>query len=270
MNTRFLTITLVSMLASGGALAQITVYEHDRYQGRSFTAHSAVQDLRQIGFNDLASSAVVAGSQNWEICEDTAYAGTCRLLRPGQYASLAAMGLNDRVSSLRLVRRSAQEDESRYAPPPEVTGDFRRRGGERLFQVPVESARAIYGPTEQRCWVEREPASEGSGRDNRVPGAILGAVIGGILGHQVGGGTGRDLATIGGVVAGGVVGNNVGRGRDGARGEREVQRCAERPRDPNPTYWDVSYEFRGIRHRVQLNHAPGPSITVNRRGEPRA
>jgi hypothetical protein len=270
MNTRLLTITLASLLASGSAMAQITIYEHDRYQGRSVTTSGSIRDLRQRGFSDLASSAVVAGTQAWEICDAVDYGGGCRLLRPGQYASLSAMGLNDRVSSLRSVGRFAPADESRFAPPPEVSGDFRRRGSERLFEAPVESARAIYGPTAQRCWVERERASEGGGRDGRVPGTILGAVIGGILGHQVGGGTGRDLATIGGVVAGGVVGNNVGRGRDGARGEREVQRCAEGPRDPNPAYWDVSYEFRGIRHRVQLNYAPGPTITVNRRGEPRA
>ena len=35
-----------------------------------------------------------------------------------------------------------------------------------------------------------------------VPGAVIGAVLGGVLGHQVGGGRGKDLATVGGVVAG--------------------------------------------------------------------
>jgi uncharacterized protein YcfJ len=260
---------LVAFLASSAAWAQITVYEHDRFEGRSFTTSSAVPDLRQRGFNDRASSAVVAGPQAWEICGDIDYGGGCRLLRPGQYASLSAMGVNDRVSSLRAVGRFTSADDPRFAPPPEVTADYRRRRGERLFEARVDSARAVYGAPEQRCWIEQAPTSEGRS-DARVPGALLGAVIGGILGHQVGGGTGRDLATIGGAVAGGVVGGRVGQGREGPNGTRDVQRCAESPRPATPAYWDVSYEFRGIRHRVQLANPPGPTIQVNRHGEPRA
>lgn len=56
----------------------------------------------------------------------------------------------------------------------------------------VESVRAI----KQRA--------EGSGL-----GAAGGAVIGGLLGNQIGGGTGRQLATVAGAVGGAVVGNQV-------------------------------------------------------------
>jgi hypothetical protein len=34
-------------------------------------------------------------------------------------------------------------------------------------------------------------------------------------------------------------------------------------------YWDVTYVFRGVTHRAQLARAPGATITVNARGEPR-
>jgi uncharacterized protein YcfJ len=260
---------LAGLFACTGALAQITVYEHDNYQGRSFTTPGAVVDLRQRGFNDRASSAVVGGNQAWEICENSAYGGNCRMLRPGQYATLSAMGMNDRVSSVRAVGRNAQPEPWRYAPQPVVSGDYRRRRGERTYEAPVRSARAVYGPPEQRCWMEREQVSEGRG-DARVPGAIIGAVIGGILGHQVGGGTGRDIATVGGVVAGAAVGANVGRRQEGPGSSREVQRCDNGARPATPAYWDVSYEFRGALHQVQLTSAPGPSVTVNRKGEPRA
>ncbi len=40
-------------------------------------------------------------------------------------------------------------------------------------------------------------------------GVIAGGVAGGVLGHQVGGGTGRDLATIAGVVGGAYAGNKI-------------------------------------------------------------
>lgn len=44
---------------------------------------------------------------------------------------------------------------------------------------------------------------------HRVAGTAIGAVAGGLLGHQVGGGKGKTLATVGGAVAGGVIGNKV-------------------------------------------------------------
>ena len=40
-------------------------------------------------------------------------------------------------------------------------------------------------------------------------GVIGGAVVGGLLGHQLGGGTGKTLATVGGAAAGAYAGNEV-------------------------------------------------------------
>lgn len=45
--------------------------------------------------------------------------------------------------------------------------------------------------------------------NHRIAGTAIGAVAGGLLGHQVGGGKGKTLATVGGAVAGGYVGNQV-------------------------------------------------------------
>jgi uncharacterized protein YcfJ len=212
----------------------------------------------------------VVRSNRWEICEDAGFQGRCTVLRPGQYPSLAAMGLNDRVTSVRSVARDARVDDGHYAPPPTVAEDYRRRDRERLYEAHVTSARAVFGAPEQRCWMAREevPAERS---DARVPGAVVGAVIGGILGHQIGGGSGRNLATAGGVVAGAVVGSRVGANRNGPATEtREVQRCSTAPGPARPAYWDVTYDFRGQQHRVQLAAAPGPTVTVNRNGEPRA
>jgi outer membrane lipoprotein SlyB len=52
----------------------------------------------------------------------------------------------------------------------------------------------------------------GSARSGlNVPGALIGAVAGAVLGNQVGGGSGRDAATVLGGVAGAAVGSQVGR-----------------------------------------------------------
>ena len=250
--------------------AQVTFYEREGFQGRSFTTEERIGNFANHDFNDRASSVEVLGGL-WEVCEDARFSGRCVVLRPGRYPSLAAMGLNDRVSSARTVSGNTRADDYRYAPapPPVASSEYRRRNDERLYEANVVSVRAVVGPPEQRCWVEREQVVQD--RSNAVPGAIAGAIIGGILGHQIGGGRGKDIATAGGAVAGAAVGANIGRDSGGQQVQtRDVQRCASAPRQARPEYWDVTYTFRGQEHRVQMTAPPGSTITVNERGEPRA
>ena len=250
------------------AIAQVTFYEQDGFRGRSFTTARQLGNLELSGFNDRASSVVVVGDR-WEVCEDVRFSGRCVVLRPGQYPSLAAMGLNDRVSSVRAVARNARIDDQRYAPAPAAAPDYRRRNNERLYEANVTSVRAVVGTPEQRCWVEREQVVQDRSNAN-VPGAIAGALIGGILGHQIGGGTGKDVATAGGAVAGAAIGANVGRNGSGQQAStQDVQRCESVPSQARPQYWDVTYEFRGQDHRIQMTAPPGPTVTVNEQGEPR-
>ena len=246
--------------------AQITFYEREGFQGRSFTTEKQVGNFERFGFNDRASSVEVVGDR-WEVCEDARFSGRCAILRPGRYPSLSAMGLNNRISSVRDVSRDARIEDNRYAPAPVAGRDFHRRNGERLYEANVTSVRAVVGTPEQRCWVEQEQVQQERGKLN-VPGAIIGAVIGGVLGHQVGSGRGNDVATVGGAVAGGAVGANVGRGQQQAQ-TRDVQRCENAANQPPPDHWDVGYTFRGQEHRVQTSTQPGPTITVNEQGEPR-
>jgi uncharacterized protein YcfJ len=248
--------------------AQVTFYENEGFGGRSFTTDGPVENFQRGNFNDRASSVVVTGNP-WEVCEDVRFSGRCSVLRPGQYPSLAAMGLNDRASSVRPVNGDARSDEQRRAPAPIAVPDYRRRDNERLYEVNVTSVRAVVGTPEQRCWIEREQVAQDRGNAN-VPGAIAGALIGGILGHQIGGGTGKDFATAGGAVAGAAIGANVGRNDGGQQASaQDVQRCETVPSQAKPQYWDVTYNFRGVEHRIQMTAPPGPTVTVNERGEPR-
>ena len=120
-------------------------------------------------------------------------------------------------------------------------------------------------------WTLRFAPQPQRDRSNNVPAALAGAVIGGILGHQVGGGSGRDIATVGGVVAGAAVGSRVGnneRSGDPQR-SREVQRCAEVSNSAQIDHYEVNYTFRGQAHQIQTTTLPGATVTVNRQGEPR-
>jgi uncharacterized protein YcfJ len=215
---------------------------------------------------------VVVSGGRWEVCNDARYGGACVVLRPGQYPSLGAMALNDRISSVRAVGRDARVEDRRYSPLPVVAQDYGRRNDERLYEASITSVRAVVEDAGQRCWVEPQQAAPERSSSPNVPGALLGAVIGGILGHQVGGGTGRDVATGIGVVAGAAIGSNVGRNDSGQQVvlTQNVQRCSGNPGPARPAYWDVTYNFRGQEFRVQMNRPPGRTITVNEQGEPRA
>ena len=264
------TVAIAAWVAAAQAGAQITFYEHDEFQGRSFNPGGQSSSLSTAGFNDQASSAIVT-SGRWEVCEDDGFAGRCVILRPGQYPSFSAMNMNDRISSVRSVIENTGVNDERYAPSAPPALDTRRRGKEELFVVDVTSVRAVVGTPDQRCWVEPEQVSQASqtSRPN-VGGAVVGAILGGILGHQVGGGVGKDLATVGGVIAGGAIGSQVGRGGNTSQpSTQSVQRCTTMPSQAAPAMWDVGYNFRGQDHQVQMTTQPGSIILVNRNGEPR-
>ena len=249
--------------------SQISFYEHPNYEGRVYTSNDSVPNVRPIGFERAVSSVVVRGGP-WEMCDQPNFRGQCVVLRRGQYPDLRVLNMDDRIASMRELRLNERVDDGRYGPQPVAVYDYGQRPNERLYQADITSVRAVVAnQNQQRCWVEREAVTQNRGSAN-VPGALLGAVIGGILGHQVGGGSGRDAATAVGVVAGAAVGGNVNRDRGGQVVTQDVQRCTSAPQQLQPDYYDVTYNFRGMEHRVQMATPPGATLTVNERGEPRA
>lgn len=88
------------LLCAGAAQAQMVLFEHDDYNGRSYMVRGAARNLADVGFNDRASSVTVRGGR-WQLCTDADFRGQCVVLAPGSYPSLREMGLNDSVSSAR-------------------------------------------------------------------------------------------------------------------------------------------------------------------------
>jgi hypothetical protein len=118
-------VTLKALLVAAGlvfagqAAAEVRLYQDDGFRGREWTAGGPINNFADSGFNDRASSAEVRG-EPWEVCTDAYFAGRCVVLRPGNYPSLGAMGLNDRISSIRPVDRYGEErgyhrDRDRYS-----------------------------------------------------------------------------------------------------------------------------------------------------------
>ena len=255
-------VAAATLVLSAQALAQVTFYEGEGYRGRAFSTNTQVSDFNRAGFNDRSSSVVVDRGR-WEVCEHAAFGGRCVVLRRGSYNSLNALGMENTISSVRPVNNNR-----RYVnePEPMAAADYqyRRRYNERVYDAPVTNVRAVMGAATERCWVERQQVSDSGGRN--VAGTVAGALIGGVLGHQVGGGSGKDIATVGGAVAGGVIGSNMSQGNN--YGSRDVRRC-ENTTTGTPAYWDVTYNFRGRDHQLQMSAAPGSTIAVNGKGEPR-
>jgi hypothetical protein len=87
-------------LAGAASAAEITLWQGPAFHGRSFSANQSVANFADVGFNDRASSLVVRDG-TWQVCSDAYYRGRCVTLRPGEYGSLRAMGLDNAVSSIR-------------------------------------------------------------------------------------------------------------------------------------------------------------------------
>lgn len=240
---------------------QVTFYEGPGFHGRSFNTQGDIPNLQRYGFNDRASSVVVYGDL-WEVCDDAGYNGRCVVLRPGNYPDLGAMGLSERISSVRLLPPDVPVADGRWAPPGPPPYDARPRPQEQLFQAQVLSSHAVFGTPSQHCWVEQEQV-----RDNRnqVGGAVIGGLLGGILGHQIARGDGAvALGAVGGAVVGGAIGNSQGNTRT-----EDVRHCAPAQVQGPPQYWDTVYTFRGVEHHLQTTAPPGATVTVNGYGEPR-
>jgi len=104
-------------------------------------------------------------------------------------------------------------------------------------------------------------------RDGNVGGTVLGAVIGGLAGHQVGGGKGRDLATVGGAVAGGFIGNRIDRNHVGGRVVNTTQQQCNTVNDRTTSEKVVGYDvtFRNPDGSVgmkRMGSRPGSRIPL--------
>ena len=224
-------LAVCTLALSAQAMAQIVLYENEGFRGRSVVVNQDMRNLDRRGLGNKTSSIVVEGGR-WEVCEQPRFGGKCAALRRGNYPTLRGTGLENNISSIRKA-----SDRRRYDNEPQAAaGDdykFRRRASERTTEVPVSSVRAIMGPPNQRCWVERQAAPAPADQNAAIAGVVMG-----ILGYQTG------------------------------PAPRDVQKCTTV--QGAPAHYEVTYNFRGSPRTVQMAAPPvNNRIVVNQRGEPR-
>lgn len=246
---------------------QVVTYAPAELAQATTTLRQADDLAANGGRYDEVHSLAILASQRAAAAQDVAR------VRSEQAALVAQRSASDArvqadAAQIRAAEAQRQADEAQRlaasASPPVY--DYWRRQGETLYEAPVTSVRAVVGPPQQRCWVERQVVDTGTGVN--VPGAIVGGVVGGILGHQIGSGHGQDVATGIGAATGAVVGANVGRA-PGTVYTQDVQRCENVASVGSLDYWDVTYTFRGYEHHVQMTSPPGRTVVVNAEGDPR-
>jgi uncharacterized protein YcfJ len=99
---------------------------------------------------------------------------------------------------------------------------------------------------------------------NRIAGTAIGAVAGGLLGSQVGGGSGRTLATVAGAAGGGYAGNQVQKNmQEKNTVSRTERRCKTVYESHTQTIgYDVRYRLGEEEGQVRMDHQPGARIAV--------
>ncbi len=100
--------------------------------------------------------------------------------------------------------------------------------------------------------------------DKRIAGTAIGAVVGGLLGNQVGGGSGKKLATIAGAAAGGYAGNQVQKNLQEKDTYTETQRVCNTVTDTHQEVvgFDVEYRLGEQVATVRMDHRPGDTLPV--------
>lgn len=81
--------------------ADIVLFEHSDFRGRSFPLDGDIPSLYQTGLNDEVSSIAINRGR-WQVCTDGYFRGECRIL-DRSISGLTYIRLNDKITSIRRV-----------------------------------------------------------------------------------------------------------------------------------------------------------------------
>jgi hypothetical protein len=119
---------VLASLTPAAFAGQLTLFSDGDFRGNQITLRGDAPNLRDIGFNDRASSMVIR-SGTWQICEHKDFGGYCAEVGPGEYREMSRF--NDRISSAREVSRGGDRwrggDDHRGGPDYRG-GEYDRRG----------------------------------------------------------------------------------------------------------------------------------------------
>jgi uncharacterized protein YcfJ len=142
---------------------------------------------------------------------------------------------------------------------------FMHRGPEYAQVLRVTPLTRTIRTPRQECHDETVTRQAPVKDQHQILGTVAGAVIGGVIGHQIGGGSGRDLATIAGAAGGGYAGNRIQKNvQDRNTYTTTEQKCATvYDTSEKRIGYEVRYRLEGREASVKMDHDPGERIPVH-------
>ena len=100
------------------------------------------------------------------------------------------------------------------------------------------------------------------GDESRIAGTLLGAAAGGLLGNQVGGGSGKKVATVVGAIAGAQLGKQTAERAVRTYTTTEQQCSTVSETRSRTSGYLVTYELNGQLHSIKTSSKPGDYLPV--------
>lgn len=99
---------------------------------------------------------------------------------------------------------------------------------------------------------------------HQIAGTAIGAVVGGLLGNQIGGGSGKKIATAAGAVGGGYAGNKVQENMQASDTYTTTENRCKTVTDTSQKLvgYNVKYELDGKVSQIRMSEDPGSRIPV--------
>jgi outer membrane lipoprotein SlyB len=89
----------------------------------------------------------------------------------------------------------------------------------RGYQQPQYQTQSNYNQQGVRFGTVQNITVINSGSQTSGGGALIGALVGGVIGNRFGGGTGKDLSTVGGAFGGAIIGNEIEKNKNQGSGQ---------------------------------------------------
>jgi uncharacterized protein YcfJ len=104
---------------------------------------------------------------------------------------------------------------------------------------------------------------------HQIAGTAIGAIAGGLLGNQIGGGSGKKIATVAGAVGGGYAGNKVQEGMQERDTYTTTQTRCNTVNDVSEKVvgYNVTYSIGDQVGKVKMDREPGSTIPLDKNGK---
>lgn len=161
-------------------------------------------------------------------------------------ATTAALPPGDQAGSAEVAEQAPQAAQPQFA---------------RVVAVQPITESTTNSHPRQVCRDEQVAVPETYKDKNQVGGAVVGGVVGALAGHQVGGGKGKTLATLGGAAAGAYAGHEIQKHhQENNQTKTETRNVCHTVTDKSSSTrtvgYDVTYRLNGQTGHIRMDHNP--------------